>query len=407
MKKSYLLLIISLLLMISSCKHQQSLTANDFTPKISAINTFYAYKIPATKKLFSWSRNMSENVDLRDLHKLNSYKILSNNVSAQPIIDNNTLYILDEKSNLYSFDVANIPKLKWKLALLQDNKTYGGGGIIYRSARLYVTNGSKYLFIIDAKNGTNVSVKAFDEIIKSKPMVESDIAYIQDIHNNIYAYDFKKDFFKWGIHNSSAEIINIYTREMIEGWDGIIALSNTGLLSKIDKTKGVVLWQQDLFQSSQRSQNVAIKDFTNSGLIKDGNIYVSHGSGKLYKVDFKTGNIEFNIDLPNIQNMNIIGNLIFIVNSGNQVVAISPTSGKIVWSQDIFTKEIDNIAVIMQPQVFSNQLLILTNKGVLVILDPMTGKKISAITINQDASFFAVNNARLFIFSDKSVQISE
>ena len=408
MNQAFSSLIILLLLMLSACQYPQSVTADKLTPKISASNNFYDYKLPGLETLSSWDGPISANIKLNDIKKFSSYNLLSNNISAPPTINNNTLYVLDTKSNLYSFDlINNLPKLQWKLSLLQDGKQYQGGGILYSSGKLYISNGSQYLFIIDAIKGNHIAIKKFREIVKSKPIFKSGIAYVQDIHNNIYAYDTNKNITDWAIRNSSADLINIYTRTMMENQDSLISLASNGLLSKINKEQGREIWQKDLYQFSASKINGTIKDFTNSGVIKDGYIYTSNGNGQLYKVDLKTGNIVFDIDLPNIQNINIIGNLIFIVNSGHQVVAISSSSGKIIWSQNIFQKEIGHIAIIMAPQIFSNQLLIVTNQGLLVILDPITGKNISSININKDASFFATQDGRLLIFAGKYLQISD
>jgi outer membrane protein assembly factor BamB len=353
--------------------------------------------------------NIPDNILLNDFLKLASYKLLDDNIACEPIVINDnvcSLYALDESSYLYKISCDKKPKILWKYNLLQKQKS-SAGGMKYSNGKLYITNGSRYLFIVDASNGEYILEKEFPDIIVTPPLVKDQIVYLQDINNNLHAFDTSSGKIIWkNTNNIGAGLVNSYNRQIWSYEEQIISLSNNGMLKSLNMNDGSTKWSRELFNIEEGYDMFLIKDFTNKGLVISNHIYVSNSNGHLYKIDLKTGGTVYDIKIPNIQTITKAGNLIILINAANQVIAMNPDNGKFIWTVDLFEKDINTIAAIQDPQILNNNLYVITNKYPMVKINPANGKIISRSNIGGDSKYHAIIENKLYIFFDRKVKIS-
>jgi outer membrane protein assembly factor BamB len=407
--------ILFLALIVSGCSSKNKIKNTvDFTPKIVITPQDYSYRTTVPVQVGHWlnSPEGPENVYLSDISKFVPYKILKSDVSSDPIAQySNAVYVIDKLSNLYKISYDKKPKIVWSYNLLQDDREYSGGGILYHSfndGKLYITNGSRYLFILKEEDGSYVLQKQFPDIINTKPVVDSNIVYIQDVSNIVYAFNVDTATILWKNRDNIREIlINQYERQLWLNNKDIISLSSNGVLSCLDKSKGVKKWNIDFFENNDSSGLISLKDFSNKGYFVDQYIYVSSSNGYFYKVAAKDGKIIYKVKLANVQNIRKLGNLIIVTNCANQVIAICPETGKFIWASDLFDEKEKDIVLTRLPQVFNNLIHIFTNKGQIIKVNPINGKIEGRIKAPKGALYYVVNSDKLFIFSQKSLFISE
>jgi outer membrane protein assembly factor BamB len=407
--------ILFLALIVSGCSSKNKIkNPVDFTPKIVVMPQDYSYRITVPVQVKTWLNSPTghQNVYLTNISKFVSYKILKSDISFEPIVNySDYIYVIDKLSNIYKIAYDKKPKIIWTYNLLQDNKEYSGGGILYHSfddKNIYITNGSRYLFVLKEIDGSYVVQKKFPDIIKTRPVVDSGNVYVQDVSNTVYAFNLDKTTIIWKNKDNIREtLINQYERQLWLNNKDIISLSSNGVLSALDKNTGLAKWRIDFFENNDIQSLIGMKDFSNKGYFVDEHIYVSSSNGYFYKVEAKDGKIIYKVKLPNVQNISKLGNLIIVTNCANQVIAICPETGKFIWASDLFDKKEKDIVITKLPQIFNNLIYIFTNKGQIVKINPINGKIEGIIKAPKGSLNYVVNSDRLFIFSKKSLFISE
>jgi len=409
----FLFNIFLLFLALSSCTSKGKLkNPVDFTPRIIVGNVIYDYKLDEPISINKWLSNTGnpENITLDQFKQFDSFSILENNIACDPIIIDESecnMYVLDQSSFIYKIGCNTNPKALWKYKLLQDKTKYYGGAISLHNDKLYITNGSRYVFIINATNGEYILEKKLPDIVLAKPLVDKNIIYLQDVSNNIYALNETNGDFVWQNRSNIGEmLINQFDRQLWLYKDEIISLSSNGMLQSLNKLNGSRLWQIELFNNKDNDEHVVIRDFSNKGCLFENSLYVSNSDGYLYNIDVRNGSIIYKVKIANVQTISKNGNLIIVTNSANQVIALDPKNGKFIWSTDLFKSKIKDIAYIQTPQMFNDLLYVITDKQSLVKIDPTNGKINSDIKIPKGSSAYGSISGKLYIFSKKSVAIS-
>ncbi len=409
----FLFNVIFSMLLLSSCASKGRLkNPVDFTPKIIVKDVAYQYKLDKSSSLNEWLGDTKnpENISLDDFKSFNSYKILDDNIASDPLIIDGwecNMYVLDQSSSIYKIACNLKPQTLWKYKLLQDDSKYYSGAISYNNNKLYITNGSRYVFIINAINGEYILEKKLPDILITKPLVDKNIIYLQDVSNNIYALNEITGDFVWqNKDNISEMLLNQYNRQLWSYEDNIISLSSNGMLQALNKQNGSRLWRIELFDNRDNYEHVLVRDFSSKGCLFENHLYLSNSDGYLYKIDVKNGKIIYKVKIDNVQTISKSGNLIIVTDSANQAIAFEPETGKFIWSVDLFGPKVKDIASIQTPQVFNDLLYIFTDKGSIIKIDPDTGKIDSNVAIPKNSSAHASVSGKLYIFSKKSVNIS-
>ena len=396
--------IVSFILFLSGCSGKKNKMKDpvDFTPRIEVSSN-------GDSVISKLNHLLGNSIDLPSFTKAGSHKLLKDNIMSTSIKVGEYVYAIDKSSNLYKILLGKNPKVIWSYNLFQqeDSKSFGGA-IIYDNAKLYITNGSRYLFIIDALTGEYILEKQFPNIISTKPLINGEIVYIQDLNNNIYALDTNSGSIIWKNRDNFGEIlINEYDREMWLYDNNIISLSSNGALASINKINGQKVWLKELYgtiSDTSNSDNVMIKDFSNKGFLNENFIYTTNTDGYLYKIDIRNGSVIYKVKMSNVQTIRQIENLVIFTNSANQAFGMLSDNGEIAWSIDLFDKKMVNIAS-FQDDIVDGWLYIITDKESMIIIDKKTGKIKSKIKIAKDAKFNIFDNQSLYIFSGKSINI--
>lgn len=277
--------------------------------------------------------------DLGDynISKSAAYNITRNKIIAEPAFAKGVAYFIDNKAGVYAFS-KKTKKMLWSHNIsTKDQSNYIGGGITFNEGKLYITNGSRFLVILDAESGHELFRKEFPDIIRTKPAILSkDVVIVQTVSNQIIAYDMVKSSTLWQ-HDGLFETIasSTYINPII--YNGhLIACYSSGQLVVLEVKTGQEKWTMNLSEG----QDVALASFETTTLswrpIIDGdNIYIFSSLGKIMKIEIASGHIKWGAEAKDIQSATLNGNSLFITNNAKQVAAISTENGKVKWVADL------------------------------------------------------------------------
>lgn len=276
-----------------------------------------------------------DNLELKQ-QKHNIFSLTKNNVSASPYVIDNIIYATDSNGAVIAFDIKQRKHL-WLRNIF--NKTYGthylGGGIVSNKNKLYVTNGSRFLVILDKTTGHELLRKEFPDIIRTKPVLLNDnILLIQTVDNQLFAYDVVESSIVWQ-HEGIFEILssNLHVSPLIYN-DYIIVNYSSGQIFALDAKTGAERWSLNLSHSDDVGlPNLESATLSCKPIIYSKYLYLASNVNKLLKLDITTGVKIWERDAHGVQAMNMLGNSIFITNSAKQIAAVDPNDGLVKWTQ--------------------------------------------------------------------------
>jgi hypothetical protein len=219
---------------------------------------------------------------------------------------------------------------------VQKRKNIGfGGGIAHSDGKLYVTNGSQVLEIINPENGRRIMTKKFPDIIITAPLVHNNLVLLLSLGNQLFAVDKANGSLIWD-HAGTPETLTYgdIPGPAIDSTGRIFVAYSSGQIFLLHPTNGEVLWQYDL-SSEEHMPGFLPTNVTTRPILEDNNIYLADSTGQFYKFDTKTGNIIWKKPIQDVQTINNVGNALLITTNGRQAAAIDKMDGKIIWATDI------------------------------------------------------------------------
>jgi outer membrane protein assembly factor BamB len=194
------LMYITIAMFMGSCS-KTIVPVVDFTPRLKteidqADLDKFSFKTQSAKVQNFWNGgdfvnqgNSNFTID-KFSHKFENLSLkLPYKIITDPLINNNQIFILDEKNNLLSYDLKE-NKIQWKISLKTDSaKKIVVGGLSIDDQRLYVINGSRNIYIIDRVSGYKIGQILLEDAIFSPVAIDDKNIYALVANNNLLAFD--------------------------------------------------------------------------------------------------------------------------------------------------------------------------------------------------------------------------
>ncbi len=338
-------------------------------------------------------------------------------IISQPLIIDDCLYFIDDRGGIGAFSLSG-QKILWKRDLVEkpENK-YLGGGIEYFGGNLYVTNGSRFLVIVNSDNGAEIIRKKFPDILRTKPTIlKNGIILVQTIANQIFGYEPSRGAIVWQ-HESLAETLSSgrYVRP-IEYKDHLIINYTSGTMFSISLKEGREEWVMNL---GDLGNYISLPGFSPLTLscdpIVDGNdIYAASSTGKLWKINMDDGSTLWKVDAPDVQSSSKIGRTIFVVGNAKQLAGIDLGNGKVKFLAELSSSEKTqkDPAIFLPPFLAKTEnnvsLNVVNNKGELYEFALSEGMLSNIPTIKKIQSdikyvLFSEKDQSLYLLTDKYI----
>lgn len=275
--------------------------------------------------------------------KTKSYKLARHAIIAKPAFAKGVIYSVDKEGFVSAFSLKE-KRILWSTDIAKGalDRNFNNGGILYSDGKLYVTNSTRYLVVLDAMSGHEIIRKEFPDIVRVKPVMATDrIMLIQTISNQLLAYDIKSSKLVW-MHEGGIEIISTRNHVSPVVYNGYALVSySSGEVLYLDVNTGKEKWRYNI---TDVSDNVGIPSFDPSvivtpPIINNNYAYFATSNGKVAKIDLDNGTPAWLREADDVQSMNLIDGNIFIVNNARQVAALSSHDGKVRWVGNLISEK--------------------------------------------------------------------
>ncbi len=212
---------------------------------------------------------------------------------------------------------------------------------------------------------------------------------------------------------SKIENFNYFEPDLVSDGNDIVFFDDKSNLIKFDKTKKI-LWKKNFYKKSEKK----LKPILTLSLNKN-NLIVADSIGKIYNVNFTSGDLNWTVTNPNPFNsqLKIYQNKIYVIDMNNTLRCYSLSNGKELWnfkSENSFLKsnKRNSLAIKNEKIYFNNSLGDITtidaNTGDLIwqiptqsssIYENAFGLRMSDLVISEEDLIFSNNRNEFYSLS--------
>ncbi|MGL9759353.1 MAG: PQQ-binding-like beta-propeller repeat protein [Wolbachia sp.] len=287
----------------------------------------------------------------------------------------------------------------------------GGDGVLYYSAvypeKLDLSDSHKtigrmsaacskycrkiYLAIDNVLYGINRTTvmwkKELKSPVKGNPTIFNDRLAVLTMDNYLYMLDMENGNTIWSYHmpnhNGSNQPASSYYTSPVVMYNTVFVPFSNGKLVAFDKG-GKKLWSYKL--PSTNLLDTQLTDITTTPVVKR-NVLIATNNSTVVAIDVKSGSLLWSkpIQAKNIsdgimhalscppQVEDIGGNEFFVVDTKNEIMKVAIPDGQIIWSTNLVVNDELKDAYYARPVIECGKLFIVSNKGIMLLLDEKSG----------------------------------
>jgi outer membrane protein assembly factor BamB len=333
-----------------------------------------------------------------------------NPLVAQPVVANGKIFTVDSEAKVSAFSTEDGKSL-WQKELPdpmpEGSPKIGGSGIGYINGTVLVTTSYGHVIALNAENGEVLWQKQLPSPIRSAPVAEEDRVYVTTTTNVLYNLSLADGSIGWS-HPGTEEAAALMGQAppMPQG-EIVITPFSSGQVVAVRKLNGGGLWEESLASlTSTEGTLPAMSDIQGPTVLdNNGRIFVASHSGRLVKMDVRSGQRIWETDAGSSEMPWLAGDVLFVLTIENQLAAVSAEDGRVYWVEDLPRYE-DNEnrtdpILWTGPVLAGSKLWIANSLGKLYSFDPNTGKELNNRSVSSKVyvPLLAVGNT-LYVLSD-------
>lgn len=168
--------------------------------------------------------------------------------------------------------------------------------------------------------------------------------------------------------------------------DTVIAPFASGELTALKTANGNDLWSFVLSLTNRNSALSEIRDIAGRPVIYHGDAFAGSHSGVFAAVDLRTGQPKWSQPIATISAPWPAGDVIYVTDQAGTVVCLDRGSGQVYWMDELNKNLRKKFRANWSgPILASERLIIVSDKGELLALDPHTGKKETSLRLGAPA----------------------
>lgn len=276
--------------------------------------------------------------------KSSSYKLSKAALISEPIVAKGVMYTIDKNGFLSAFSLKD-KKILWTSNISDFDKgdSFVGGGITHSEGKLYITNGTRYLIVVDVADGMELVRKKFPDIIITKPIVlSSEVVVIKTISNQLLAYDVKNTKILWAEDGGIEVISTSHQIDPVLYNNNLLVSYSSGFMSYINVKDGSLIWKHQFSKIGDMSAPSLNPSVLTAKPVIDGDfVYCASSKGKLTKIDLRDGTVVWEKNAADIHSMMLHENLLYLTNNARQIFAINKNTAKVTWVGRLISAKAD------------------------------------------------------------------
>jgi outer membrane protein assembly factor BamB len=310
-------------------------------------------------------------------------------ITATPVVADNKVFVMDGEASVSALD-ANSGAVIWRtdtaVHTRRDKQAFGGG-VTYANGKVYVSSGYRFIAALDGASGRLLWRTPTDAPIHDAPSVGGGHAIAIDVNDQMVSVDAETGAPDWTYQALTEPARLIKASSPVISGDAIIGAFASGELISLRASNGNPLWSQVLSRSNRTNALSEIRDIAGRPVVRQGEVFAGSHSGVFMAVDLQTGQPKWAIPVTTLSTPWPAGDVVYVVSKAGEVIAAARASGQVYWIRDLNLgiKKRKNRSLYYGPILASNRLIVTSDNGAALALDPKTGATLSQINLGGPA----------------------
>ena len=354
----------------------------------------------------AWKRSIGEKSN-RDVH-----------ITSPPVAADGRVYVMDAQAHVSAYDAATGGRV-WSvdMAVRSKNDKEGfGGGLAFDSGKLYVTSGYRFVAAMDAASGKRLWRTTVDTPIHGAPAVADGRVMAINVDDDLEAYNTETGAQDWTYQALTEPARILKASGPVPAGEAVIAPFASGELVALHTANGNEEWSVTLSRTSRTNAISEIRDIAGRPVVYNGSVFAGSHSGVFANVDLRSGQLKWTLPITTITTPWPAGDVVYAISVAGEVICASRDNGQVYWITDLngansvgkakaksSKKKKGQRAMFYGPVLASNRLVVVSDHGKAIALDPRTGAVESTIDIGSPALMDPIGmNGMLYVVTDKA-----
>jgi outer membrane protein assembly factor BamB len=314
---------------------------------------------------------------------------------SPPIVVEDSVFTLDTAGHVTAFALKDGKKI-WRQSITprgEDDSGALGGGVAYDSGRLFVTNGYKYVMAMDPAKGSILWKADIPEPARAAPTIVDNRLYLVTLDNRLMVFNAENGEPLWN-YVGVAETTNLLGSASPAADQSLVVLPlSSGELYGLRPENGQVVWQDNLSAVLRTGALSSIADIRGLPVIDQGVVYAASFSGRMVALDRVSGRRLWQRELGSANTPWTAGEVIYVLTSDQQVVALSRQTGGVYWSMQLPAHKKDDReqpVVWTGPVLAGGRLFAVSTDGRMDEISPTDGKILKTTKLDDEADISPV-----------------
>ncbi len=298
---------------------------------------------------------------------------------SAPVVAGGRVYTIDTNGVARAFDTRNGGAV-WSTSFGKDsgNKDSNyGGGLAVEGDRVYAVNGLGNVAALDAATGAQLWTVKPGGPLRGAPTVADGAVYVISQDNQIYSLKAADGAANWS-SAAALEIAGVFGSASPAVARGtVIAGFSSGELNAYRYENGRVVWQDALSRTSISTSVAALSDIDASPVIDGNQVFAVGKGGRMVALEINSGQRIWEQNVAGITTPWVAGDWVFVVTDEAKVVAMSRTTGKVRWINELprweNPKGKKGLIYYSGPILAGSRLIVAGSNGTLININPTNG----------------------------------
>ena len=305
---------------------------------------------------------------------------------APPILAGKIIYTMDAENQIIATNADTGNEL-WSKELENDEDEHHiSGGLAYSEGNLYITTGWGEVICLDSNSGKVKWKKNFGLPMRTPPTIWRGRIFVITVTNKLLVLNSSDGEELWS-HQSIDETTTILGGASPAVDDGVVvAAYSSGELAALKVENGQQLWSDVLSSSGGAGSSTKLSAIKARPVIDRGLVFAMSNQDLLVSIDIRTGRRVWTKPFGGIGNPWVVGNLLYVISSSYELVALSRKTGDIYWVKtlnDFYkTKKQHKNLIWTGPILVSDRLLVANTKGHILSISPYSGQILGNIKLS-------------------------
>ena len=327
-------------------------------------------------------------------------------VTAPPVAADGRVYVMDAEAHVTAVDAASGAAI-WKVDLAERSKrdrNAFGGGLAFAGGKLYVTSGFRFVAALDAASGKVLWRTRVDTPIHGAPTVMSGRVMTINVDDELETFNIDTGAQDWTYQALTEPARILAASSPTPAGDTVVGGFASGELAALGASNGNEEWTLTLSRTSRTNALSEIRDIAGRPVVYRGDVFAGSHSGVFAVVDLRTGASRWTLPVTTITTPWPAGDVVFLVSQAGEVICAARDNGLVYWITDL-NKGLKKKkrALWFGPVLASGRLIVVSDKGQAVALDPQKGTKTATLNLGSPTLIPPVAmNGSLYVVTDKA-----